>query len=185
MNGNRKGKILCIMCWVKAVNHFIIHKSDTGSVACYWIFLNNKNFFSKVDGLRKWYENDTVYMKFSLRPWLKSVSWKENKNKTFRPRDPAAAALSCARLLLVSAVTNGKNGAAAVSMHTQTIVNISSRPPVSANTSLFQLRWQKLFIAHLRDVITEIYLSLHPYLQPKLITQPPISSLCDCELVLF
>lgn len=156
------------------------------SAAFYYIFQTKRTFsFPKLDGLRKLYENDTVYMKFSLRHGLKSFSWKENKNKTFRPWDPAGATLSRARLLLESAVTNGKNGAAVVSMHTLTLVNISSRPPVSLNTSLFQLWWQRLFIAHLSTVITEIYLSLHPYLQPKLINQPPISSLYYCELVLF
>lgn len=128
-------------------------------------------FFFKVDDLRKRHENDTVYVKFSLRHWFKSVSWKENKNKTFRPWDLAAATLSCAFISVSS--DQRKNGAAAVSMHSLTLVYKSFRPPVSPNTSLFQLRWQKLFIAHLSGVIKEIYLSLHPYLQPKLINRPP------------
>lgn len=166
-----KGKILCKS--YKSCHH---PKIWYGIFCVLLNFPNKKNlFFPKVDGLRKRHENDTVYMKFSLRHWFKSVSWKENKNKTFRPWDLAAATLSCAF----------ENGAAAVSMHNLTLVYISFRPPVSQNASLFQLRWQKLFIAHLSGVIKEIYLSLHPYLQPKLINRPPISSQYSCELVLF
>lgn len=103
-----KGNIFCIICWEKAINHFTIQKSDTVSAAYYYIFHTKRTSFSKIDGLRKRYENDTVYLKFSLRHWLKSISWKEIKNKTFRPWDPVAATLSCARLLLVPAVANGK-----------------------------------------------------------------------------
>ncbi len=70
-----------------------------------------------------------------------------------------------------------KNGAAAVGTHTLTSLDISSSQPVSLNTFFSKLWWQMLFIAHFGCVITELYLSLYPYLQSRVIKPAPISRL--------
>lgn len=100
-------------------------------------------------------------------------SWKENKNKQWDP----AATLSWAGLFMGVRSDQRKNRAAAVGTNTLTSVDISSSLPVSSNTFFSQLWWQMLFIAHFSCVITEVYLSLYPYLQFKVIPHFQSSSL--------
>lgn len=57
-----------------------------------------------------------------------------------------------------------KNGATAVGTHTLTSVDISSSVQVRSNTFFTQFWWQMLFIAGFDSVISELYLSLYPYL---------------------
>lgn len=169
MNGNRKEEY--ILCNVLSECYKSFHHPKVWYGIC-CVLLNSPNkkepFFLS---LTTW-END-----MKMIPFIWNSTWgtgfkvslgRRTKIKPLGYGPGCCDFVMCTTFIGVSS-DQRKNGAAQVGMHTLTLVNISSRPPVS---SLFQLRWQTLFIARLSSVITKIYLSLYPYLHPKLITDP-------------
>lgn len=102
-----KGKILCIMRWVKAINHVTIQKSDTVSSAYNYIFQTKRTFFFL--RLMAW-ENDMKMTPFIwILAWGTDLKASLGRRTKIKPLGRETWLLPpCHELLLVSAVTNGK-----------------------------------------------------------------------------
>lgn len=184
----RKNKIL-VCCVFKmnlnAINHSTIQKSDTEwHILCTIKTAIKKSTFSWLN-LSLQSERTIQFMWDSARGTdFKASLGRRIKTNLWAMRPCCCNPAMCRTFIGVSS-DQWKNGAAAVGTHTLTSVGISSSQPVSWNTFFSQLWWQMLFIAHFSCVITELYLSLHPYLQSKVIKPAPISRLYHCEQMLF